>query len=1064
MGAIVNKGIMLKVYLQELYKVAGQGDAREESFYSALGKLLNDYAKSINKKNMHVTTLPKKTEGGNPDFRVWDGAQHIIGYIEAKAPSIKNLDEIEETPQLQRYISTFPNLILTNFCEFRLYRNGNIIDKVIIAKSFIITKLKTVPPAENEHDFFELFDKYFSFSLPQIYDAKSLARELAKRTSFLRDEVISFELAREEAKEKRMLLGFYEAFRRYLIGGLSKQDFADLYSQTVTYGLFAARTRCHNGFNRKLAYDLIPHTIGILRDVFKFISFEDIPRSMEWIIDDISEVLEVTDVNKLLHQYFHQGKGGDPIIHFYETFLSEYDPATREKRGVYYTPAPVVSFIVRSLNDILKKYFERQDGFADKTVTVLDPAAGTLTFIAEAAKITVDEFKNKYGDGGVETLIKEHILEKFYGFELMMAPYAIGHLKISFLLEELGYKLQPNDRFKLYLTNTLEMENLAQTEIPGIGSLSEESHLAGEVKKEKPILVIMGNPPYSGHSANASIKTIKEYINGKERQKKIKTWIGRLIEDYKYVDGKPLGERNPKWLQDDYVKFIRFAQWKIDQHGEGVLGFITNHSFLDSPTFRGMRQSLMHSFNEIYVLDLHGNSLKREKCPDGSKDENVFDIQQGVAISLFIKQKDNKKKCKLYHSEMWGTRSNKYDLLKDNNIATIKWNKLKSIPDYYLFTPRDDGLLKRYNEYPKINDIFPVNSIGIVTSRDKFVIDFEKSDLIKRMKLFLNKQIPDDIIRQTYGLKDTSNWNLATARQKLRSAKNWEESIRQVLYRPFDTRWIIYDDAMIERTRKDVMEHMIFDNLGILVCRQQNKSGFKHAFISDTFVESCVISNRTREINYLFPLYVYNNNFNNDLFAHSKKTVHKSKNIDSGFLNLILKIYKNAFLPEHIFFYCYSILFSNKYRLKYASFLKTDFPRIPFTCNYELFKKMSGYGKTLTDLHLLRSSVLGPSKTKFVGKHDNGVEKISYSEAEKRVYINSRQCFNNIESDLWQYKIGGYMVCEKWLKERKGRKLSLDEIKHFCKVVTAIQGTIETQNKIDELFMEVEKDIINFNL
>jgi len=653
---------MLKPYLKRIYEIANRGDAREESYYSVLEDLLKEYTESVGKRNIHITTLPKKTEAGNPDFRIWDGKQHIVGYIEAKAPTVERLDHIETTEQLKRYRHTFPNLILTNFFEFRLYRNGTLIDKVLIGRPFIVHKLKAIPPVEKESDFLDFLEKFFSFSLPKVYDAKTLATELAKRTRFLKDEVIAEELI-EEGTEKGFISGFYEAFRKYLLRGLSKEDFEDLYSQTITYGLFAARTRSDlsasnaqagNGFNRKLAYDSIPHTIGILRDVFKFISLGDLPKQMEWIIDDISEVLAVTDVKNILHQYFHEGKGKDPIVHFYETFLAEYDPKTREKRGVYYTPEPVVSYIVRSLHHILKEHFSRSDGFASDSVTVLDPAAGTLTFLAEAAKMAVEEFVAKYGEGGKENFIKEHILKNLYAFELMMAPYAVGHLKMSFLLEELGYRLQMDDRFKLYLTNTLEMEELAQTELPGMASLSEESHLAGMVKKEQPILVILGNPPYSGISANLSEKEVtitkgqgyvtnyqiqEDKINGyyklisqtKEARREIKvkqkTWIGELIEHYKIIDGQWLNEKNPKWLQDDYVKFIRFAQWKINQAGEGVLGFITNHSYLDNPTFRGMRQSLMNSFNEIYILDLHGNSLKKEKCPDGSKDENVFDQQ-----------------------------------------------------------------------------------------------------------------------------------------------------------------------------------------------------------------------------------------------------------------------------------------------------------------------------------------------------------------------------------------------------------------------------------------------------
>ena len=478
------ENIMLKSYLEKVFEAGQKGDAREESYYSALEYLLKSYAESVNRRGIHVTTLPKKTEAGNPDFRIWDGKQHIVGYIEAKAPTVEYLDQIETSAKLKRYLNIFPNLVLTNFFEFRLYRNGVLIGKVSIGRPFILRKLKTIPVVENESGFFDLLEKFFAFSLPKVYDARNLAIELAKRTRFLKDEVVTQELQREEVQGKSFLSGFYEAFRKYLISGLSKEEFADLYSQTITYGLFAARTRSENGFNRKLAYDNIPRTIGILRDVFKFISLEDLPQQMEWIIDDISEVLAVTDVKSLLHKFFHEGKGKDPIVHFYETFLAEYDPQTREKRGVYYTPEPVVSYIVRSLHKILKEHFNRQDGFASENVTVLDPAAGTLTFLAEASKLAVEEFVSKYGEGGKQNLIREQILGNFYAFELMMAPYAIGHLKMSFLLEELGYRLKKDDRFKLYLTNTLEMEELAQTELPGMVSLSEESHSAGRVKKE----------------------------------------------------------------------------------------------------------------------------------------------------------------------------------------------------------------------------------------------------------------------------------------------------------------------------------------------------------------------------------------------------------------------------------------------------------------------------------------------------------------------------------------------------------------------------------------------------
>jgi predicted helicase len=1061
---------MLKLYLKKIYDISQRGDAREETYYSTLEGLLKEYTESVSKSNIQITSLPKKTEAGNPDFRIWDGKQHIVGYIEVKASTIEDLDRIQHSEQLKRYLATFPNLILTNLFEFRLYRNGTLIDKVLIGRPFIVHELKTVPQVEKEDNFLKLLEKFFSFSLPKVYDAETLAIELAKRTRFLKDEVISQELQEEEKTGKGFIIGFYEAFKKYLITGLSKEEFADLYSQTITYGLFAARTRTENGFNRKLAYDRIPKTIGILRDVFKFISLGDLSQQMEWIIDDISEVLAVTDVKNILHQYFHEGKGKDPVVHFYETFLSEYDPETKTERGVYYTPEPVVSYIVRSLNHILKEYFNKTDGFGNESVTVLDPAAGTLTFLAEAAKLAVEEFTTKYGDGAKENFIKEHIIKNFYAFELMMAPYAVGHLKMSFLLEELGYSLQADDRFKLYLTNTLEMEELAQTELPGMTSLSEESHLAGKVKKEQPILVILGNPPYYGKSKNPSEKYITiNTKNGKERRKKIKTWIGNLIEDYKFVDGKPLGEKNPKWLQNDYVKFIRFAQWKINMAGEGILGFITSHSYLDSPTFRGMRQSLMQSFDEIYLLDLHGNSGKKEKCPDESKDENVFNIKQGVAIALFIKKKGQNKVYKVYHSDLWGLQKGKYDWLNKHDIKTTKWKSIHPKSKFYLFIPRDEGPLKQYQTYPKITDIFPVNSVGIVTSRDGFVINADKEALKRRIRQFRDKNLPDEIIRETFGLQDTSMFNLREARENLRKDDSWEDSITKILYRPFDSQWIFYHEAVIERPRKEVMQHMMHENLGLVTVRQVAEGVFNHAFVSSSIIESRVtLSNKG--IDFLFPLYLYIDTNKPKkrkplgstlmLFEPQASYAIKKPNISESLLQSLSSTYRKEPSTEEIFYYIYAVLYSNTYRTKYAEFLKIDFPRIPFTKDYKLFNKMAEYGKSLVDLHLLKSSGIDSPIVKIQGKGDNKVEKLRYDEKGRRVYFNQSQYFEGIMGDAWQYQIGGYRVCDKWLKDRKGRRLSLEDLKHYCRVVTSLSKTIKIQKAIDSIYFEVEKKIL----
>ncbi len=1068
---------MLKSYFKKIFEVGKTGDATEVSYYSTLEDLLKTYGDSIEKKKLHITTLPKKTEAGNPDFRIWDGKQHIVGYIEAKAPTIEYLDQIETTDQLKRYLHIFPNLILTNFFEFRLYRNGVLKDKVSIARPFMLHKLRTIPRVENEANFLKLLEKFFSFSLPKVNDAKTLAIELAKRTRFLKDEIIIQELKEEESTKKGHIFGFYEAFRKYLISGLTKDDFADLYSQTITYGLFAARTRSENGFNRKLAYDNIPRTIGILRDVFKFISLEDLPQQMEWIIDDISEVLAVTDVKNILHQYFHEGKGKDPVIHFYETFLAEYDPKTREKRGVYYTPEPVVLYIVRSLHHILKEQFNRQDGFASDSVTVLDPAAGTLTFLAEASKLAVEEFISKYGEGGKENLIREQILKNFYAFELMMAPYAVGHLKMSFLLEELGYRLQKDDRFKLYLTNTLEMEELAQTELPGMVSLSEESHLAGRVKKEQPILVILGNPPYSGMSANRG-KWIDDLL-----KKGYVRADGSKDGGYYQVDGKPLREKNPKWLQDDYVKFIRFAQWKIDQAGEGILGFITNHSYLDNPTFRGMRQSLMNSFNEIYVLDLHGNTLKKEKCPDGSKDENVFDIRQGVAIALFIKHSpelvEGTKRnppyptlekggkggvdSEVYHSQIWGLRKKKYDWLSENDIKTVKWNKLSPKSEFYLFIPRDETLSEAYEKHLKITDIFPVNSVGIVTARDNLTIKWTPAEVWQTVLNF--SKLDGEMARIAYDLgKDVRDWKVELAQKDILDSGLDKKQIIPILYRPFDMRFTYYTGRSRGfhcMPRPEVMRHMLQENLALCVGRAGQVVGLEKpwniVFCSDS-IEDFNLFYRGGNVN--FPLYLYPDTNKKDLFSHKRGIEKRQPNISPTLITALAQVYKKDPIPEEIFYYNYAVLYSDSYRKKYAEFLKIDFPRIPFTKDYKLFCKIGGYGKRLVNLHLLKSNELDQPIAKFQGKGDNKVEKVKYGQG--KVYINSDQHFEGILPEVWEYQIGGYQVCDKWLKDRKGRILSLDDIRHYCKVVTSIGKTIEFQKAIDEIFSEVEKETIDF--
>ena len=882
----------------------------------------------------------------------------------------------------------------------------------------------------------------------------------------MRDNVIEEELREEKTKSTQTLEGFYKAFKDYLISSLTLKDFSNLFAQTITYGLFAARSRAEDGFNRKLAYDYIPHTIGILRDVFRFISSADLPQSMEWIVDDIAEVLDATDVKKIIGDFYKEGKGKDPIIHFYETFLAEYDPKERGKRGVYYTPEPVVSYIVRSVHKLLKEKFGKEDGFATSSVTVLDPAAGTLTFPAFAIHEAVKEYKNKYGEGGVANLIRDHILKNFYAFELMMAPYAVGHLKIGFVLEELGYKLSENERFKLYLTNTLESKDLAQSEMPGLISLSKESELAGKVKREVPILVIIGNPPYSVSSDNKS-----EFIE------KI---MGSYKEDVR-------SERNIQPLSDDYIKFIRFAHWKIEQAGKGIIGMITNNSYLSGLIHRGMRNKLAECFDKIYILNLHGNSLIGETAPDGSKDENVFDIRQGVTIALFVKTGEKKKGlAKVFYEDLYGLRGDidkrgtKYYYLWNNDVSSTKWKKVSLISPQYFFAPKDHSGIEKYNQFHKIENIFEKRIIGVATGKDNVLVDIQKNSLKRRLSVVDKNLFTLSMQNSSVKKNLLENW-----REQFEKI-NLDEEIKPYAYRPFDVRFTIYNKKILQRSRYSVMRSMLFNNIGLICMKAIKKNRFTYFYVTDSVTDRHILD-LSADSAYVFPLYLYeekeadlNPKKQQSLIPSDQPTLKaggKRTNIKQEFIELLKKNYDAK--PEEVLYYIYAILYSNIYREKYQEFLKIDFPRIPFTKDRKLFLQLADLGKQLVGLHLLKSPELDKPIAKFYGKGDARVETREFYDMEIATYwpeggekpefksrgivkINDSQFFGGVPKEVWNYYIGGYQVLDKWLKDRKGRVLSSEDIKHYCWVVTAIAKTIEKQKEIDRLYPKVEKNLIKF--
>jgi hypothetical protein len=1053
---------LFTAYLHKLHSVAERGDAREESYYPALAEMLTAVAAKTGRPQVQVTTQPRPSEGGNPDFRLWNGRDRIVGYIEAKNPGEERLDAIAESPQLLRYRGTFPNLILTNFCEFRLYRHGEYVETVQAARPFTLQHLHSAPVLEKGDELQSLLERFLAFSLPPAFTAESLAVELAKRTRFLRD-VIAQELSGELALEDgapAVLPGFFKAFQSHLIGSLGSEDFADLFAQTICYGLFAARIRSKEEFSRRNAFDTIPRGIGVLRELFRFISLGDMPAQLTWGVEDLAEVLAVADAQGILERYYREGKGSDPIIHFYETFLAEYDPVERERRGVYYTPDPVVDYIVRSLHELLKSDFDRSDGLASKGVTLLDPAAGTMTFIARAAELAVGEFKDKYGAGACGEFIRQHVLKNFHAFELMMAPYAVGHLKMNFILEELGHRLGDDERMPFFLTNSLDYEELKHSPLPGFSAMARESQLAAAVKKQTPILVILGNPPYSGHSSN----------NG--------AWIRSLIKDYKLLDGKPLDERNPKWLQDDYVKFLRFAQWKIDQAGSGVVGMITNHGYLDNPTFRGMRQSLLQSFDEIYILDLHGNALKKERCPDGSADANVFDIRQGVAIAFFVKRGDGERKKKkkkpaavVHHADLYGLRAVKYDWLDEHRQATTLWTTLRPRAPYYLFVPRDDKSFAEYLSFPAVTDIFPLGSVGIATARDSLTIQFSEEELWRNVSVFASSE--PEMARRAFKLgKDTRDWQVALAQKDVQDSGPTRDHIKPILYRPFDLRYTYYTGrtrGFICMPRAEVMRHLLAgDNMALCIGRQGQVVGsgpWNLAYVAEHIGDLNLFY---RGGSMFFPLYLQPEQEQEKkgggkaaalsmlLFEPKELYGGRRANLSAALMASLAETYGKTPRPEDVFHYVYALLYTPAYRAKYAEFLKTEFPRIPFTADKALFSEAAALGEQLAALHLLRSPALDLPCCRFEGAGDccvgKGSDGLRYEAAEERVYINAGQYITPVPAAVWSYQVGGYQVCDKWLRDRLGRRLELEEIRSYCRIVTALACSLELQEQLDALY------------
>lgn len=1000
----------LSAYLESLAAVEGRGDAREESFYPTLVELLSHFGP----RDLHVTTIPRKIDGCSLDFQVWRG-RRLAGYIEAKRPSA-DLDREEKSKQLKRYLDTFPNLILTNFRELRLYRDGALVSRA------------TVSP-RREMELSALLKRFLGSESPQRLGAAALAKALAERTGFLRDRIWDLMQRDKSREEPSELTGFYRTLATHLYSQLGEADFASLYAQTVAYGLLAARCWEDGELDRRTLYERIPPASGILRDVFRYISLSP-PPEIEWIVDDLVDLLRPAAWKLALQRHFQQRRNQDPILHFYETFLREYDPELRMRRGVFYTPPAVVSYVVRSVDHLLRTRLDRPDGLGDPRVWLLDPAAGTMTFVVEAFRCAMEGWRETYGGAGLPALVRDHLLPRSFGFELLMAPYAIGHLKMSLFLAEQGYELGEGDRVNLLLTNALTTEDLAQGILPGMPSLAREVRKAAEVKEDPRICVVLGNPPYSGHSENPV-----------ERRKRKED----PVRAYYQVDGVPLREKNAKWLQDDYVKFLRFAQRKIDAHGEGVIGLVLNHGYLDNPTFRGLRRSLMDSFDEVYVLDLHGNRRKREVTPAGGRDENVFDIEQGVSILLAVKKPGLAKA--VFRADLRGNRASKLRWLAARDVESTSWTALQPRGPGYLFVERDARLEEMYVRGIPLPEIFPEHSVGVLTARDAFVMDFDLPELRKRIIQLRRGLLPREVVPDGYP-RDTGSWKLAEAVRKAGEDAEWGTRFTHILYRPFDLRHVFYADYLVERPRERVMGHLLRGSNLALVVPRQSKDG-PGALVTESIAAHKAVS--AYDINYVFPLWL----LPEGIFPA------RVPNVSPEVRRFLERSLGAAPGPEAILGYIYAVLYSHRYRDRYAAFLASDFPRILFPRDRHLFEAMAGLGAELIDLHL-PGRPLRPA-TRFLGEGSGRLGRTrkvlrAYREDERRVYVNEDgQHFDGIPLQVWEYRIGGYQVLDRWLQDRAGRKLTADEIQAFCRTATALGRTVAVQRRIDELYAAVEE-------
>jgi predicted helicase len=1048
----------LKGYLEQLQAVTQQPHATGElSYHGALERLLRTL-----RPNLTVVHEPTRTVVGRPDFALLH--QHApVGYVEAEAYNA-DLDNLppHAKAQTDAFRQHLENFLLTNFLEFRLYRAGQEVMRARLPQPPPHGKITL--PKSNADECLALLQAFLDYAPAPVADAHTLAHQLAQRAQLLRATVEqSLDAQLKQPPDQPLeLRNLYRALQHVLLPDLQPADFADLYAQTLAYGLFAARCYAPNAarFTRHDAAHIIPDAIPLLKRLLGTLTTHTLEPELEWLLDDLASLLERAEMHAILQDFGKCAGREDPVVHFYEDFLAAYDPTLREVRGVYYTPEPVVQFIVRAVDTVLRRELDKQ-GLMDERALMLDPACGTGSFLYEIVRQVHAQVCQHLGAGQWADYARQQLLPRLFGFELLMAPYTIAHLKLALELQQLG--APPNERLRIYLTNALEPA-VKPSELLLGEFITREANEAAEVKREKPILVVLGNPPYSGHSANRSYVEVQETIGGRTRKRKQPTWIGKLLEDYKQVDGQPLEEKNLKWLQDDYVKFIRFAEWRIERTGQGVVAFITNHAYLDNPTFRGMRAHLLRTFQRLYVVNLHGNARRKERAPNGSPDENLFDIQQGVAILIAIRNPNNfpnpDESAPVWYCDVWGVREAKYDFLRTETLESIRWTPLTPRAPMYLFVPQGivpqgTALEAEYQRGWRIPDIFPVHSVGIVTARDALTIH-RTPDAVWQTVCELVALEPE-AARERFRLGERiARERIQSLIDDLKSAGVPDESakarIKRILYRPFDVRYTFYTgkpNGFHERPRPEVMRHLLAgENVALITLRQQSRDAeWRNVGITNTLPESSVISNYTREIGYVFPLYRYPDTKGEQGALVTE--AGRKENLSAAFLEALAGKLGHEPVPESVLGYLYAVLHSPTYRARYAEFLKRDFPRVPLPPDKATFNALAQRGRALIDLHLLRDPALNTPSCKYPVEGDHRVERVKYDEKAQRVWINGAQYFEPVPPEVWAYRVGGYQVCHKWLDDRKGATLSYDERLTYQKMITALERTRALQAQID---------------